>query len=461
MKIIPIGAAENVTGSCFLLETEEKRFLIDCGLFQGEDHLDNQNKFPFEPKSIDFVILTHAHLDHSGRIPYLVKLGFKGKIFCTKATFELTKIMLIDSAKVMYEDYLSASKKAIRRGEEVKEPLYYEEDVINTYDNFYILEYDETIKISPNLSFVLKDAGHIIGSSYIELTVKEDGKIKKILFSGDLGNRNKPIVRDPVCPSKDINYLFIESTYGDRTHKDFKSSYDELKLAISDTFSRGGNVIIPSFALERTQELLYIFREMYEKKELPPSRVFLDSPLAIKATNLFMQYYDYFDEETKNLYEKGKNPFYFPYLIFTPSIEDSKNINNYKERTIIIAGSGMCNGGRILHHLKHNLWNEKNSIIFTGFQAKGTLGRKIVDGEKYVNIYGEKIQVKAKVHTINGFSSHADRNILKNFIKSIDKIEHIFLIHGEKEVMNKFKDFLQSFIKAGITIPHKMEEISI
>lgn len=461
MKIIPIGAAENVTGSCFLLETEEKRFLIDCGLFQGEDHLDNQNKFPFEPKSIDFVILTHAHLDHSGRIPYLVKLGFKGKIFCTKATFELTKIMLIDSAKVMYEDYLSASKKAIRRGEEVKEPLYYEEDVINTYDNFYILEYDETIKISPNLSFVLKDAGHIIGSSYIELTVKEDGKIKKILFSGDLGNRNKPIVRDPVCPSKDINYLFIESTYGDRTHKDFKSSYDELKLAISDTFSRGGNVIIPSFALERTQELLYIFREMYEKKELPPSRVFLDSPLAIKATNLFMQYYDYFDEETKNLYEKGKNPFYFPYLIFTPSIEDSKNINNYKERTIIIAGSGMCNGGRILHHLKHNLWNEKNSIIFTGFQAKGTLGRKIVDGEKYVNIYGEKIQVKAKVYTINGFSSHADRNILKNFIKSIDKIEHIFLIHGEKEVMNKFKDFLQSFIKAGITIPHKMEEISI
>lgn len=461
MKILPLGATENVTGSCFLIETEEKKFIIDCGFFQGEEIDNNHNKFYFNPKEIDFVILTHAHIDHSGRIPYLVKMGFKGKIYCTKATFELTRIMLLDSAKVMFEDYLSSKKKALRRGEEIKEPLYYEEDVINTYDNFFLLEYNDVVKITPNLSFVLKDAGHIIGSSYVELNIKDNGNIKKIIFSGDLGNRNKPIVRDPVCPSKDVNYLFIESTYGDREHKDFQSSYEELKFAIKDTFQRGGNVIIPSFALERTQELLYLFREMYEKKELPPCRVFLDSPLAIKATNLFIQYYDYFDEEAQKIYESGKNPFYFPYLIFTSSVEDSKNINNIKERAIIIAGSGMCNGGRILHHLKHNLWNEKNSIIFTGFQAKGTLGRKIIDGERYVNIYGEQIQVKAKVYTINGFSSHADRKILSNFIKHISNIEKIFLIHGEKDVMNNFKIFLKTFVTSEVVIPKKMETIVI
>ncbi|MCX7990706.1 MAG: MBL fold metallo-hydrolase [Proteobacteria bacterium] len=459
MKIIPLGAVENVTGSCFLIETEEKTFLIDCGLFQGEDTNNNQNKFPFNSKEVDFLILTHAHLDHSGRIPYLVKMGFKGKIFCTKATFELTKIMLLDSAKVMYEDYLSAKRKALRRGEEVREPLYYEEDVIDTYDSFFILDYDQEARISPNIVFKLRDAGHIIGSSYVELTVREKGESKRIIFSGDLGNRNKPIVRDPACPSKDINYLFIESTYGDREHKNFQSSYNEFKSAILETFQRGGNVIIPSFALERTQELLYLFREMYEKRELPPCRVFLDSPLAIKATNLFAQYYDYFDEETKRIYESGKNPFYFPYLILTSSVEDSKNINNIKERAIIIAGSGMCNGGRILHHLKHNLWSEKNSIIFTGFQAKGTLGRKIVDGEKYVYIYGEHIQVRAKIYTINGFSSHADKNILLNFISHLTNLKKIFLIHGEREVMLQFKKFIENSKTVDVSIPKKTEDI--
>lgn len=459
MKITPLGAVENVTGSCFLIETSEKSFIIDCGFFQGDEVSNNQNKLHFNPKDIDFAILTHAHIDHSGRIPYLVKMGFKGKIYCTKATYELTRIMLLDSAKVMFEDYISAKKKALRRGEEITEPLYYEEDVIKTYDNFFLLNYDEEVRITENIFFKLKDAGHIIGSSYIELTIKDNDYLKKIVFSGDLGNRNKPIVRDPTCPSKDIDYLFIESTYGDREHKDFDESYEELKVAIIETFKRGGNVIIPSFALERTQELLYLFREMYEKKELPPCRVFLDSPLAIKATNLFLQYYDYFDEDAKKIYERGKNPFSFPYLIFTSSIEDSKSINNIKEKAIIIAGSGMCNGGRILHHLKHNLWNEKNSIIFTGFQAKGTLGRKIIDNEKFVYIYGEQIRVKAKVYTINGFSSHADRKILLNFAKHISHLKKIFLIHGEQEIMLKLKGFLENHINTKVAIPKKMEPI--
>lgn len=461
MKIIPFGAAENVTGSCFLIEIGDKKFIIDCGFFQGEEADNNYNNFQFNPKEIDFLILTHAHIDHSGKIPYLIKKGFKGKIYCTKATYELTRIMLLDAAKVMFEDYISRKKKALRSGEEIKEPLYYEEDIINTYDRFTTVEYDEKVLISKDITFTLKDAGHIIGSAYIELTINEKGKAKKIVFSGDLGNKNKPIVRDPSCPSKDVNFLFIESTYGDREHKDFDKSYEEFKEAINSTFSSGGNVIIPSFALERTQELLYILRDMYEKKELPPCRVFLDSPLAIKATNLFSEYSDYFDREAKIIYEKGKNPFYFPYLIFSKTVEDSRSINNIKERAIIIAGSGMCNGGRILHHLKHNLWNEKNSIIFTGFQAIETLGRKIIDGEKYVYIYGEQIRVRAKVYTINGFSSHADRKILLNFIKHIDKPQKIFLIHGEKEVLYKLKSFLENEIGSSIYIPSKGENIQI
>ncbi len=460
MKITPLGAAENVTGSCFLIETEKNRFIIDCGLFQGEDLNKNFNQFSFDPRNIDFLILTHAHLDHAGKIPYLIKKGFRGKIYCTKATFELTRIMLLDAAKVMFEDFISSRKKALRRGEDVKEPLYYEEDVINTFDYFQPIEYEEKINISDQISFVLKDAGHIIGSSFAELTIKDPVQ-KKIIFSGDLGNRNKPIVRDPECPSSDIDYLFIESTYGDRQHKDFKSSYEEFKEAIHSTFAKGGNVIIPSFALERTQELLYVLREMYEKKELPPCRVFLDSPLAIKATNLFVEYYDYFDDEARRIYESGKNPFYFPYLIFTKTIEDSKSINNIKEKAIIIAGSGMCNGGRIMHHLKHNLWDEKNSIVFTGFQAEGTLGRKIVDGEKYVYIYGEKVSLKAKVYTINGFSSHADRKILLNFIKHIDSLKKIFLIHGEKEVLKKLKDYLSPLVNSEIIIPVRGESLAL
>lgn len=461
MKIIPFGAVEGVTGSCFLIHADNKKILIDCGLFQGENGWENNQDFPFNPKDIDYVLLTHAHLDHIGRIPLLVKKGFKGKIISTRATFELGRLMLLDAAKVMLEDFIVKSRKAERRGEKVNPPIYSEEDVIDSYDYFKTVEYKETVKIADNIKFTFKDAGHILGSAFIELEFFESDAVKRITFSGDLGNRNKPIVRDPARPD-DCQTVFIETTYGDREHKDFNQSKIELEEAINYAFSNNGNVIIPTFALERAQELLYILRELYEEKKLPACKVFLDSPLAISATELFKKNYEYFDKETCDMFKQGKDPFSFPYLTFTRTVEDSKSINYFKGNAIIIAGSGMCNGGRILHHLKHNLWNPNNCIVFVGFQAKGTLGRKIVDGEKFVNIYGEQIKVSAKVFTINGFSSHADRNIIKNWLSQISDLKNLYLIHGEKDIMENFAVYLKTVFPAlNIYIPKFGEVLNI
>jgi metallo-beta-lactamase family protein len=459
MRIIPYGAAESVTGSCFLIETGKIKILVDCGLFQNDNNGEHFQDFPFDAKDIDFVLLTHAHLDHIGRIPLLIKRGFKGIIFSTKATFEIGRLMLLDAAKVMYEDYIVKSRKAQRRGETVPPPLYNEDDVINSYDYFKSIDYDEKIRLSGDVTVIFKDAGHILGSAFVEIFVKDKDEEKKVIFSGDLGNRNKPIVRDPTLPD-DAQTVFIETTYGDREHKDLETSKKELLEAINYAFSNNGNVIIPTFALERAQELLYLFRELYEEKKLPSCRVFLDSPLAISATELFKKHIEYFDKEACDLVKSGKDPFSFPYLIYTRTVEDSKAINLFKGNAIIIAGSGMCNGGRILHHLKHNLWNPNNSIVFVGFQAKGTLGRRIVDGEKFVNIYGEQIKVAAKIFTINGFSSHADRTIIKNWLSQIKSLENVYLIHGEKDVMDNFKNYLRSnFPALTINIPKFGEEL--
>lgn len=460
MKIVAYGAVEGVTGSCFLIETNGYNILIDCGLFQGDFNGDIQ-EFPFDAKKIDYVILTHAHLDHVGRIPLLVKKGFKGKIICTQATYELGRLILLDAAKVMYEDYIVKSRKAERRGEIINPPLYSEDDVIETYDFFKTIEYNKKFSFNDKVYFLFKDAGHILGSSFIEFFSTEQEKTKRIIFSGDLGNKNKPIVRDPSTPD-DAETIFIETTYGDREHKKFEESKWELKEAIDYAFSNNGNVIIPTFALERAQELIYLLREMYEEKLLPPCRVFLDSPLAIKATELYKKHIEYFDKEACDMISKGKDPFSFPYLTYTRSVEESKSINYFKGNSIIIAGSGMCNGGRILHHLKHNLWNPNNCIVFIGFQANGTLGRKIVDGEKFVYIYGEQIKVNARIFTINGFSSHADKLILKNWLSQIKSLNNVFLIHGEKNIMEKFAQYLkENFSTINIEIPKFGEVINI
>ena len=460
MRITAYGAVEGVTGSCFLIEIERYKILVDCGLFQG-DFDGNIQEFPFDVREINYVILTHAHLDHIGRIPLLVKRGFNGQIMCTRATYELGRLMLLDAAKVMYEDYLIKSRKAERRGETANPPLYSEDDVIESYDFFTTIEYNEKVLLNDNISFILKDAGHILGSAFVEFFITENNLTKKIIFSGDLGNQNKPIVRNPAIPD-DAETVFIESTYGDREHKKFEASKKELKEAIDYAFSNNGNVIIPTFALERAQELIYLLREMYEEKMLPPCRVFLDSPLAIKATELFKKHIEYFDKEARDIINRGKDPFSFSYLTYTRSVEESKSINYFKGNSIIIAGSGMCNGGRILHHLKHNLWNSNNCIVFIGFQANGTLGRKIVDGEKFVYIYGEQIKVNARIFTINGFSSHADKLILKNWLSQIRSLSNVFLIHGEKDIMEKFAQYLKAnFIDINIKIPKFGEVINI
>ncbi|WP_211248377.1 MBL fold metallo-hydrolase RNA specificity domain-containing protein [Thermodesulfobacterium hydrogeniphilum] len=456
------GATQFVTGSCFLLNIRGTKILIDCGMFQGLEHDKNYIKFPFDPKDISYLILTHSHVDHCGRIPLLVRKGFKGKIICTKPTSQIAKIMLLDAAKVMREHYKTLYRKSLRKGLDLPPPpLYDEYDVVESFNYFKILvAYDTPLLLENNIKITFKDAGHILGSAFVEI---EDLEIhKKIIFSGDLGNKNRPIIRDFAYPSS-TDFLCIETTYGDRNHKSFEESKQELLEAILDTFDRGGNVLIPSFALERAQEIIYILREFYEEGKLPRCHVFLDSPLAIKATRIFKDNPEFYDEETFHIFVK-KDPFDFPYLIFTEDVEESKGINNVKSGAIIIAGNGMLTGGRILHHLKNNLWRPECSLVFVGFQPKGTLGRHIVDGAQKVHIFGEEIPVRTKVYTINGFSSHAGQNELLEWISHVDKVKKLFLIHGEREKMEIFKKVLEEKFKnkfEEIYIPSFEEEITL
>jgi metallo-beta-lactamase family protein len=447
------GGAQGVTGSCFLLNIRDTQILVDCGLFQGLESEKNYLKFTFDPKKISYLILTHAHIDHCGRLPILVKEGFRGKIICTKPTSQIAKIMLLDAAKVMKEHYKTLYKKSIRMGlNPPPPPLYEEYDVIESFNYFKILvPYDTPLLLKDNIKVTFKDAGHILGSAFIEI---EDLKThQKITFSGDLGNKNKPIVRDFTYPSQ-TDFLFIETTYADRNHKSFEESKQEFLQAILETYEKGGNVLIPTFALERAQELLYVLREFYEEGKLPRCQVFLDSPLAIKATKIFKDNPEFFDEEALNLLTQ-KDPFDFPYLVLTEEIEESKAINNIKSGAIIIAGNGTLTGGRILHHLKYNLWREECSLVFVGFQPKGTLGRNIIDGAEKIHLFGEEIPVRARIYTINGFSSHAGQNELIDWISKFEKVKKLFLVHGEPEKMEIFKNLLLENFK------EKFEEIQI
>lgn len=444
MKISFLGGARTVTGSCFLVETNKKKFLVDCGLFQGKakEILLNSDEFPFNIKEIDFVLLTHAHIDHSGKIPKLYNSGYSNPIFCTKQTFELCQIMLPDSGHIQEMEVEWLNRKRKREGKHIVTPLYTVEDAQECLKYFNPVSYDEKIIIDEDISIRFIEAGHMLGSSMIEVYVNENGKQEKMLFTGDMGQDKQNIIRDREKVAH-ADYLIMESTYGGRVHDETIDKGKKFLDVVIDTLEKGGNVIIPSFAVGRTQEILYeIFKskmlnkydEEYDKKieKLLKIPVYVDSPLAVSATEIFKRNIELYDEEAKKYINEGNMPLEFPGLKLTQSTDESKSLNESQEQCIIISASGMCEAGRIKHHLKHNLWKDNSSVIFVGYQAEGTLGRRIVDGAKTVKIFGEDIKVNARVEYIEGFSCHADQNDLLRFVGEFKEIpKNIFIVHGE------------------------------
>ncbi|MBN2700652.1 MAG: MBL fold metallo-hydrolase [Methylohalobius sp. ZOD2] len=440
MQIEFHGAAGGVTGSCYLLEVAGQKLLIDCGLYQGGREIEEENAKPFgfDPTEIDYVLLTHAHLDHCGRLPLLVKQGFRGEIITTGASRDLAKIILMDSANLAEEEARRKTYQARKAGrKEPIEPLYSVLDALDTLDFFgRRMEYNRPTWIAEGIRATFIDAGHILGSAAILLDLQESGRRRKVLFSGDLGNRGKPILRDP-APPPHADVVVMETTYGNRPHKPLAPSVTELYEAILDTLDRGGNVIIPTFALERAQELLYFLREGIESKILPRHLpVFLDSPMAISATEIFRRHPECYDREANEIFHSGRDPLDLPNLYFTRETAESMRLNQIDSGAVILAGSGMCTGGRVRHHLKHNLWRPECSIVFVGFAARGTLARIIIDGAQTVRLFGREIQVRAKRYTIGGFSAHADCHELADWHRQTGRPELTFLVHGEDEARN-------------------------
>ncbi len=450
MKISFHGADQEVTGSCHLIECGGKRILIDCGIYQGNHELaeENAGPFGFEPADIDYLLLTHAHLDHCGRIPLLVKRGFSGEVITTSASRELARLVMLDSAHLQEEEAAYQARRAARgknRHKKRVEPLYTVLDALNSLDAFgRTAHYDQRMAICPGIHATFIDAGHILGSASIHLELEEQGKKRSVLFSGDLGYGGRVILRDPATPPA-ADVVVMETTYGDRLHKQLQPSIEELYEAIEDTFRRGGNVVIPTFALERAQEILYFLQEGVSSGRLPGStQVFLDSPMAISATEIFLHHPECYDAETVALFIKQRDPFALPGLHFTRETAESMALNNIRGGAVIMAGSGMCTGGRVRHHLKHNLWRDDSSVIFVGYAAQGTLARHIVDGASVVRIYREEIQVRAKIYTIGGFSAHADQAQLLAWHKKTGNPKHTFLVHGDEKAMKHFAGLLEN-----------------
>ena len=433
IRVNCLGGVGSVTGSNYLIEIPGgKKVLVDCGLFQGGRQMESRNweDWVFDPKGIDTLFLTHAHIDHSGRIPKLVRDGFKGRIITSPPTAELCQIMLLDAAHIQEMDAEWQTRKNKRQAKGEIVPLYATEDAEASLRLLSPLERDQIIEVGPGIKARLRNAGHILGSSILELWLEESDESIKIVFSGDLGQKDQLIVKDP-HEIFDADYLFLESTYGNRVHRTFEDSKKELKEAIDYSVSHDEKIIIPAFAVERTQEMLYILGEFQRSGLLPDIPIYLDSPLAIKATEIFRKNKKYYDEEAKAIVDKGYDPFDMPNLKFTESTRESIAINEKPGSAIVIAGSGMCTAGRIKHHLKHNLWRQGASIVIVGFQAQGTTGRKIVEGAKQVKIFRETVAVRAKVFTIGGFSAHADQNDLLEWVGHFESNPHIFVVHGE------------------------------
>ncbi len=465
MKITFLGATKTVTGSNYLVEAAGKKFLVDCGMWQGKAELEEENfeDFEFDPKEIDFMVLTHAHIDHSGRIPKLYNEGFKNKIYAHKATCDLCALMLPDSGHIQEMESEWKNRKRMRKGEKPRDPLYTAEDAAKCLQIFEPVQYDEIIEITKNIKIRFNDAGHMLGSSIIELWAEEEGKTTKVVFTGDLGNNDIPLLNSPTM-IEDTDYLIMESTYGSRLHMRNDDKAEMFLNIVAETLDKQGTVVIPSFAVGRTQEILYEINKLKDikkddefkrkYKKLMEAPVYVDSPLAISATEVFKENMDLFDEETQAEISKGDNPLEFPGLKFTMSTEESKALNEDTTPSIIISASGMCDVGRIKHHLKHNLWNPNSTILFVGYQAPGTLGYNIVNGAKNVKIFGEEIAVNARVEYIEGYSGHADQEGLMNFIYSfIKKPKHIFLTHGEEESQDVLEKKIIDEANIPVTIP--------
>lgn len=441
MKLSFYGADREVTGSCHMLECAGRRVLIDCGMVQGQGELnqDNSRAFGFDAAAIDILLLTHAHLDHCGRLPLLAKRGFRAEVISTAATRELARLVLLDAAHLQEEEARRQAGGDRRRGaQNVQPPLYTLVDALGSLDRFgRTAEYGKPLDLAPGLRATFFDAGHILGSASVLVEAEEGGRTRSVLFSGDIGNGDRPLLRPPSPPAQ-AEFVVMESTYGDRLHRSFADSIEELYGAIGDTFARGGNVIIPTFALERAQDILYVLHQGVEHSRLQPAvQVFLDSPMAISATEMFARHPECLDAETARLFGGHDDPLHVPNLHLTRESAQSVAINKVTGGAIIMAGSGMCTGGRVRHHLRHNLWRPESAVVFVGYAAEGTLARQIIDGAKKVNLFGETIPVRARVYTINGFSAHADQRELLAWHNGIAGCEATFLVHGEEPAMKQ------------------------
>jgi metallo-beta-lactamase family protein len=464
MKISCLGASQTVTGSCFVIETSRARFAVDCGLHQGNAEIDKRNldMAPYDPANLDFVLVTHAHMDHAGLLPRLVKFGFSGPIYTTVPTRDLLEIMLADSAHIQEMEAQWRNKKRKRRAEDMVDPLYDQADAAAAHALIRDVEYRKAFSPSQGVEVVFSNAGHILGSALIQVRVVDNGESFQLAFSGDLGRPNQLLVADPSTIDH-ADYLFLESTYGDRDHKNETQSLDELAEAIAYSHANGEKVIIPSFAVERSQEILYSLYMLKKDGRLPPDMpVFLDSPLAIKATRIFSRHPEYLDPPTRKLMESGENPFEMDNLHFTVDTQDSINLHSLGRPAVVISASGMCTAGRIRHHLRNNLWKPGASIVFVGFQARGTPGRKIVEGAKSLSILGDTVAVKAKVFTIGGFSAHAGQTQIMEWLGGVAHPDlKVFLVHGESRAQETLAGLIADKLHLAVHIPAYQEEITL
>ena len=458
-----LGAAQNVTGSAYLLEANDIRLLVDCGLYQEREfRARNWDSFPVPPHTIDAVLLSHAHLDHSGLLPKLVREGFAGKIYCTPATYDIVQIILMDAAHLQEQDAEFKRKRHQREGRKgpyPEVPLYTANDATASFPRFSTVGYEEPTPLGDGVEATFHDAGHVLGSSMVKVKVSRSGEQKTLVFSGDVGRWDKPMLHDPTI-FEEADYILVESTYGDRLHEDQKGIETTLAEIINSTRKRGGNIVIPSFAFERAQEILYYLNKLLLEDRIPHLMVFLDSPMATSVTEVFERYPDLLDEDMVELMRQKKSPFDFPGLKMTRTTDESKVINHITGTVVIIAGSGMCTGGRIKHHLVNNISRRESTVLFPGYQAIGTLGRQIVDGAKEVRILGQMYPVKARIARINGFSAHADRDELFRWLSGLQRPPlHLFVTHGELDVARYFANFMKEKTGWEISVPGYRDEV--